>query len=325
VRAVLGLVEHDRLRSVDDAGADLLAAVGGQTVHEHGARIGARHQRLVHDEAREVALALVGLCLLSHGRPDIRVDAVRTRGGLARVVRDLDARHDAVAEFLGCLTRGRDHAGIGLVALRCGDGDVHADPDGALDDGVGHVVAVTDVSELLADEHGAIEALAGEAARREVLDERLEIAHDLARMRGVRQAVDDRHARVLGGPHDVRVRVHARHDAVAVPPEHGRRVGDRLAAADLDVLRREEESVAAELEHADLERDARARGALLEDHRERLARERAAVGVLVDLDVVREVQELADLDRAVVRDVQEVTNAHGAPCRGRRVVEALPR
>ena len=66
----------------------------------------------------------------------------------------------------------------------------------------------------------------------------------------------------------------ADHDAVEIAGEHPRRVADRLAAAELDVAGREEQRVAAELVGADLERDPRAGGALREDHRERLARER---------------------------------------------------
>jgi len=61
----------------------------------------------------------------------------------------------------------------------------------------------------------------------------------------------------------------AHHDRVAVAAEDPRRVAERLAAADLGPLRRQVDRVAAELEHADLERDAGARRRLLEDHAER--------------------------------------------------------
>ena len=44
VQPVLRLVEHHRLRPVDDLVGDLLAAVGGQAVHEEGVRLG--HARL---------------------------------------------------------------------------------------------------------------------------------------------------------------------------------------------------------------------------------------------------------------------------------------
>src|SRR5262245_29752950 len=44
VQTVLGLVEHDRLRTVDDLVGDLVAAMGGQAVHEQCIRLGQRHQ-----------------------------------------------------------------------------------------------------------------------------------------------------------------------------------------------------------------------------------------------------------------------------------------
>jgi hypothetical protein len=51
----------------------------------------------------------------------------------------------------------------------------------------------------------------------------------------------------------------ADHDAVDIAREHAGGVGDRLAAAELNVARREKQRVAAELPHPDLERDAGAR------------------------------------------------------------------
>ena len=78
---------------------------------------------------------------------------------------------------------------------------------------------------------------------------------------------------VLGELLDVRLRERADHDRVEVAREHGRRVLDRLAAAELEVVRGEVEPGAAELRDADLERDARARRRLLEDHPERPAGE----------------------------------------------------
>ena len=44
VQAVLGLVEHHRLRAVDHLVGHLLAAVGGQAVHEDRVGLGLGHQ-----------------------------------------------------------------------------------------------------------------------------------------------------------------------------------------------------------------------------------------------------------------------------------------
>ena len=67
------------------------------------------------------------------------------------------------------------------------------------------------------------------------------------------------------------VREGAGHDAVDVAREHLGGVGDRLAAAELDVAAGEEERVAAHLGHARLEADPGAGRGLLEDHPQRLA------------------------------------------------------
>ena len=70
------------------------------------------------------------------------------------------------------------------------------------------------------------------------------------------------------------MRERANHDAVDVARQDARGVGDRLAAPELDVARRQKQRVAAELERADLERHARSGGRLHEDHRERFSGER---------------------------------------------------
>ena len=66
----------------------------------------------------------------------------------------------------------------------------------------------------------------------------------------------------------------ADHDGVDIARQHARGIGDRLAAAELHFLPGEHDDVAAELAHRDIERHARARRGLVEDHRQRLAGER---------------------------------------------------
>src|SRR5690606_9144398 len=97
----------------------------------------------------------------------------------------------------------------------------------------------------------------------------------------------------------------ADHDAVDVAGEDTGRVPDGLAAAELDVAGREEQGVAAELERPDLEGHAGARGALLEDHRERLAGERLAA-ILAELDAPGQVEQVVQLVGGEVRDLEEI-------------------
>src|SRR5438046_2739118 len=57
VQAVLGLVEHDRLRPVDHLVGDLLAAVRRQAMHEHGAGVRQRHEPRIDLVALEHVVA----------------------------------------------------------------------------------------------------------------------------------------------------------------------------------------------------------------------------------------------------------------------------
>ena len=74
---------------------------------------------------------------------------------------------------------------------------------------------------------------------------------------------------MLGELLDVLLREGADHDRVEVAVEDVRRVLDRLAAPQLEVARGQVEAGASELVDPDLERDARPRRGLLEDHPER--------------------------------------------------------
>ena len=113
-------------------------------------------------------------------------------------------------------------------------------------------------------------------------------------MQQIGEAIDHRHVGVLRELLDVLVRERADHDAVHVARQHARRVGNRLAAAELDVARREEERVSAELKRADLERHARARARLHEDHGERFSGERLLV-VLPVAHAFGEVEQAVEL------------------------------
>ena len=61
MQAVLGLVEHDRLRPVDHLAGDLLAAMGRQAMHEDGIRLGARQQGAVDLVAFEQIVAALAV------------------------------------------------------------------------------------------------------------------------------------------------------------------------------------------------------------------------------------------------------------------------
>ena len=66
----------------------------------------------------------------------------------------------------------------------------------------------------------------------------------------------------------------ANDDRIHIAREHARGVGDGLAAAQLHLSPGQHDQLAAELAHADIERDAGAGRRPVEDHRQRLADER---------------------------------------------------
>src|SRR6185503_12290226 len=82
------------------------------------------------------------------------------------------------------------------------------------------------------------------------------------------------------------------------------------SAADLDLVGPEVEGMAAELEHADLERHARSRGRLLEDHGQRLAAQGAGVGPRIGLEPARELEDLLELLPRVVPKRDEMLLLH---------------
>ena len=160
----------------------------------------------------------------------------------------------------------------------------------------------------------------------EVLTHRQHVGEDLARVMEVGEAVDHGHRRRRGHVRDVLVREGADHDAVDVARQHAGGVGDRLAASQLDVAWRQEQRMAAELVRADLERHARARRGLHEDHRERLPRERLLV-VLAGLHAVGKVEQGDDLFLGEVRNLQEIAmhSVLGGRCAAGEVLGAAPR
>ncbi len=120
--------------------------------------------------------------------------------------------------------------------------------------------------------------------------------------------VDDGHGRVLGKLQHAVVIGGADHDGVDVARQHLRRVADRLRAAELHFRAREEQRLAAELAHADVEGDTGAGRGLLEDHRQHLAGKRlvgrASLGrLLADLRVLDDAAQIGSGDRGEIEEM----------------------
>src|SRR5438045_7997660 len=91
MEAVFGLVEHDGVWAVDDAGRDFLAAMGGQAVHDDGVGLGGGQELVVNLVGQQAGFALGGLGFLAHGGPDVGVEDVGVLGRSGRVAQDFDA------------------------------------------------------------------------------------------------------------------------------------------------------------------------------------------------------------------------------------------
>ena len=150
-----------------------------------------------------------------------------------------------------------------LQFRRTGDLEPKVEPRRGVDPGRQHVVVVAGPGDLAA------------ADRAPLLLEGHDVGQHLARMRLLGERVDDRNCRVRRHFLHVVMGEDANDDRIDVARQHARGVGDRLAAAELHLGPGQHDRLAAELAHADVERDAGAGRGPVEDHRQRLAGERA--------------------------------------------------
>src|SRR5215213_7555010 len=135
----------------------------------------------------------------------------------------------------------------------------------------------------------------------------------------VGKAVYDGHLGCISELLDLLVGEGTHHYGVYVAGEDTARIRGGLALAHLYLLRQEVEGVAAQLVHADLERDAGAVGGFLEDHRERSAAQGTVgdVGLLECLYLESFVEDELRLLRGELGQSQAVATGEGRG--GRRV------
>ncbi len=110
--------------------------------------------------------------------------------------------------------------------------------------------------------------------------------------------------------HDVIVRIGAGHDAVDIAREDLRGVGDGLAPAELNVATRQEETLAAELEHPHLEAHTSPSRGLLEDHRQALALESTRMALRICFDSGGEIEQTCSLVGGEIVGRQEALYTH---------------
>ena len=189
-----------------------------------------------------------------------------------------------------------DHQLLGLVALRRGRDERHPQLGAGDHQRGADVGAVTEVGHAHALEPA------------EPLANRHHVGQRLARVRAVRETVDHWDRRVAGELLDVFLRERADHQPVEVARQHGGGVLQGLATPELKVGGCQVQAHSAELEDADLERDACAGGRLLKDHHQRAAGEEVVLLApgLPFLEVVGQVERLQQLVAAPVGDAGEM-------------------
>src|SRR5580704_12074333 len=249
MQPVLGLIEHDRARSVEHVIGDFLAAMCRQAMHDERALARILHQRVVDLESLEVAPALRSLFLAAHRGPGVGVNdvGVLDRGG--RIVGER-------ADFL--VAQPRHERLLRLVAFGTREAQLETRQRGCLDPALRQVEAVTHEG----DTHLA--EIASEA-----LPQRHQIGQQLARMKQIGEAVDDGHGRFARQLDRGLVREGANHDQINRARNVPRDILDRLALADTDIVWREINRMPTKLRHASLEGDASPQRRLLKYHRER--------------------------------------------------------
>jgi hypothetical protein len=153
---------------------DLLAAMGGQAVHEQGVGLRQSHHLGIHLPVLEVAAALLVLGLEAHRGPHVGGDEIGAAHRIHRV--------GELLVMVGAVEAGA--LGLDFVAGRRRHMHVEAEHLGRLQPGVADVVGVADPGHRPAGDRAAM------------LDEGVDVGEDLAGMVFVGQAVDHRHARM---------------------------------------------------------------------------------------------------------------------------------
>ncbi len=101
VHAVLGLIEDDGLRTVEDGVGDFGVAVRREAVHEDGVGLRVGHERFVDLVGLEDGGALGGFMLEAHAGADVGVDGVGAGDGLDGVVQQGDAAAGRLGDLDG--------------------------------------------------------------------------------------------------------------------------------------------------------------------------------------------------------------------------------
>ncbi|MCY1416102.1 hypothetical protein D9M71_316030 [compost metagenome] len=227
--------------------------------------------------------------LLAHGSPDIGDHQVCITHSFPGIPDDL---HAVTAQCHEALIR--------LIAFGAGDAQLEIELPGGFDIGVAHVEAIADPGHGLALNRAA------------VFNEGLHVGQQLARVRFVGQAVDHGHTGIGGELGQGAVGVGPDHHHINHARQHDGAVANRLATAQLGVAWRQEDGLAAELDHAGLERHAGTGRGLFEDHAQHTVLQRfeqhASLAQVLQLDAAADHPE--QFVGGEVQQGEKVPSAH---------------
>ena len=267
-----------------------------------------RHELLGDLEGAQGGGALLAFALLAHRRPDVCVDRVGTPHCRGRIVDDPErSARDPREPF----RIGQD-ALVRRVVGRTADRHVEPGEGCDFEQRVGDVVAA------VADER---EPTASSAA--ETLLDREHIGQCLAGVVLIGECVDDRHRRPARQLVDRFLRERPDHDRRDVARQRPRGVCNRLAAAELQLLRRQCDGRCPEARDRRCERDSRAGGRLLEDAGDRVPSQCPFPLARRGLHRLGEPEQVMQLLARQVGDAGEVRQ-EGVGARGAHTIPLLP-
>ena len=216
MQAVLGLVPHRRLRTVDHLRRHLIAAMGGEAMHEDRILVSFSNHLAIDLEGTERRIAPVSV-IVAHRHPYIGRHAIGAPRGLKLVLAHLD--------LCALLLRPREQLGRRREILGRGDVEPEAEPRRSVHPGGSDIIGVPDPGNCAAFDR-ALQLLEGH-----------DIGHDLAGMGAAGEPVDHGHARMRGQFGQSFLWPGAEHDRVDVARQHACGIGHGLSPPELHVLR----------------------------------------------------------------------------------------
>src|SRR3954466_12107777 len=106
MQTVLRLIKDPAPRPVYDPGRSLFTTMSRETVQEDRLGSSMVHQLLVHLIRCKLLLALLGLSLLAHAGPHVRVDGLRAGHSFVRVLSERRGEAELRGELYDLGTRG---------------------------------------------------------------------------------------------------------------------------------------------------------------------------------------------------------------------------